>query len=139
MKNYIITSGQLTAQGNLTAYTSKGIRIHVYDRQLNALGLTKETLDKNPISAKNPLYCIADVKSYNAKKDDQGNPIPFEDGSLTMSRLTALSIFADKTDLISAHSEDVLLDAEIEHEINSQISAKGLTSDSVAKIANASI
>ena len=139
MKNYIITSGQLTAQGNLTGYTSKGIRIHVFARQLNALGLTKDSLEKTPISPSNPLFCIADEKSYNAKKDDQGNPIPFEDGSTTMVRLTALSIFQKKEQLISAHAEESLLDAEITHEINTLATARGLTSDAVAQMANASI
>ena len=139
MKNYIITSGQLTAQGNFTAYTSKGIRIHCHKRQLDSLGLTEEKLKATPISASNPLFCIAEDKSYNARKDDQGNPIPFEDGSTTMVRLTALSIFLKKEDLISAHASEALIDAEINHEINSQATALGLTSDNVATLANAAI
>ena len=86
-----------------------------------------------------PFFCIAEEKTYNARKDDGGQPIPFEDGTTTMKRLTALSAFKDKSLLINAHAEESLLDREIEHEINKQASTRGLTSDSVAQLANASI
>lgn len=133
MNNYIITSGDFTNAGNFSGYNAKGIKIHFHKRQMDSLGFSKE---KQPTY---PFYCIAEVKTYNAKKDDQGNPIPFADGKLTMERLTATSAFMNKSLLISAHAEESLLDREIEHEINKQASTRGLTSDSVAQLANASI
>ena len=145
MKNYIITSATCTDNGNVSAYTSKGERIHIYARQLQSLGLTKEELgtDKEkgtkPITVDNPLFCIAEIKTFNARKDDQGNSIPFADGSLTMSRLTALSVFTKKTQLIGAHVEENLLEQEIQHETTKVASSRGLTSDSVAQLANASV
>lgn len=145
MKNYIITSATCTDKGNVSAYTSKGERIHIYARQLASLGLTTEMLgtDKvkgtNPITVDNPLFCIAEHKTFNARKDDQGNSIPFADGSLTMTRLTAMSVFTKKTQLIGAHVEENLLEQEIQHETAKVATSRGLTSDSVAQLANATI
>jgi len=133
MNNYIITSGDFTNAGNFTGYTSKGIRIHFHKRQMDSLSFSKEKAPSYP------FFCIAEEKTYNARKDDGGQPIPFEDGTTTMKRLTALSAFKDKSLLINAHAEESLLDREIEHEINKQASTRGLTSDSVAQLANASI
>ena len=145
MKNYIITSATCTANGNVSAYTSKGERIHIYARQLTSLGLTKEQLgtDKEqgtkPITVANPLFCIAEHKTFNARKDDQGNSIPFADGSLTMTRLTALSVFTEKTQLIGAHVEENLLEQEIQHETTKVATSRGLTTSDVSTLANASV
>jgi hypothetical protein len=133
MNNYIITSGDFTKQGNFTGYTSKGIRIHFHARQMASLKFSKE----NPPVY--PFYCIAEVKTYNARKDEQGNAIPFEDGKTEMSRLTATSAFLQKDNLINAHVEESLLDREIAHEINKISAEKGFTSTDVATLSHASI
>lgn len=145
MKNYIITSATCTANGNVSAYTPKGERIHIYARQLQSLGLTKEMIGTdtvkgtNPITVDNPLFCIAEHKTFNARKDDQGNSIPFADGSTTMTRLTALSVFTKKTQLIGAHVEENLLEQEIQHETNKVATSRGLTTSDVSTLANASV
>ena len=145
MKNYIITSATCTDKGNLSAYTSKGERIHIYSRQLTSLGLTNEMIgtDKvkgtNPITVDNPLFCIAEMKTFNARKDDQGNSIPFADGSHTMTRLTALSVFTKKTQLIGAHVEENLLEQEIQHETTKIATSRGLNTSDVSTLANASV
>jgi hypothetical protein len=145
MKNYIITSATFTGAGNVSAYNTKGERVHIYARQLTNLGLTKEMLgtDKEqgtkPITPDNPLFCIAEMKTFHARKDDKGEPIPFSDGTFSMKRLTATAVFTKKTQLISAHVEENLLEQEIQHETNKVASSRGLTSDSVAQLANASV
>jgi len=133
MNNYIITSGDFTNAGNFSGYNAKSVRIHFHKRQMDSLGFSKE----NPPTY--PFYCIAETKTFDARKDDKGNPIPYSDGKFTMTRLSALSAFKDKSLLISAHAEESLLDKEIEHEINKIATTRGLTSDSVAQLANASI
>lgn len=145
MKNYIITSALCTDKGNVSAYTSKGERIHIYARQLLSLGLTKEMLgtDKEkgttPITVANPLFCIAETKTFNARIDEKGNPVAFADGSTTMTRLTALSVFTKKTDLIGAHVEENLLEQEIQHETTKVASSRGLNTSDVSTLANASV
>lgn len=124
MKNYVLTSGSLTDSGNLTGYSTIGVRVHVYQRQLEALGIK----DQNDL--KFPMFCVAEEKEFTRPVlDAQGK----ETGETeTFERLTALSLFKTKADLINAISTERLLDSEIDATVEKERKALGL-SDLVAK------
>jgi hypothetical protein len=109
----VINNGAFTKAGNFRGYTATGKDVHIFPRQLDAIGITKET------KIDFPLYVIADDKTYGAPIDaTTGQPVPYADGSFTMTRRTALSVFKSRTDIKTAIAEERTLEMEIEHEVN---------------------
>ena len=118
----VINSGNFSPNGNFNGYNTKGERIHIYKRQMDALGI-KVDADFNQ------FFAIVANKTYGAKLDASGNPIPYADGKLTMTRATATAVFKTKKEYIDAHVIDATLDAEVAQAIKKEYSAVGITSE----------
>lgn len=125
MKNLVINNGAFTNAGNFTGYTALGERVHIYARQMDVLGIKKE--DKVQF----PLFVIADIKTINTV-DKDGNETENQ-------RLTALSVFAKKEDLIQAHVDSNMLTVEIAKSVKATASSAGLSEAEVEALLEATI
>lgn len=125
MKNYVINNGTFTANGNFSGYTALGERVHLFGRQMQALGWSKQE------DVKFPFYAIGQMKQIN-QLNEKGETIG------TADRLTALSAFKTREDIKQAHADSALLDIEIAQEIRNQASTAGLSEQAVNALANAS-
>jgi hypothetical protein len=132
MKNYVINNGTFTASGNFSGYTALGERVHIFGRQIQALGWAK------PEDVKFPFYCIGTTKQIG-QLDASGKPMVDASGvAITSDRLTALSAFKTREEIKQAHADSALLDIEIQQEIRNQASTAGLSEQAVNALANAS-
>lgn len=130
MKNYVINNGQFTANGNFSGYTALGERVHIFNRQMQALGWTK------PEQVVFPFYAIGTVKQIG-QLDANGKPLVNADGTpATADRLTALSAFKTRDEIKQAHADAALLDIEITQEIRNQASTAGLSQKAIDALAN---
>jgi len=120
-KNFVINNGAFTGAGNFSGYTALGERIHVYGRQMDALGW-KTTAD-----VKFPFYAIGQMKPIS-QLDEAGNVVG------TSERLTALSAFKSREEIKQAHADSALLDIEIQQEIKAQASSAGLTDTAISNL-----
>ncbi len=128
MNSYAIISGTFTAAGNFSGYTAMGKRVHIFKRQMQALGLTADA------DVKFPLYAIAEIKTIS-KLDANRNPVVDEQGNpVTDQRLTATAVFADKAAITEACVEESTLTAEIKDSIAKAASSKGLTQSVVDQL-----
>lgn len=127
MKNFTILSGKFTGKQNFSGYSSLGQRVHIFGLQMNAIGITTDA------DVKFPFYCVAEVKEIN---EVDANMAPT---GVTHERLTALSVFKTRAELINAHVDAGLIDAEIASAIGTGASALGLTQESIGKLMNASV
>lgn len=118
MKNYVINNGSFTAAGNFSGYTALGERVHIFGRQMESLGWT--SLDDVSF----PFYAIGDVKQID-NVDENGTVISSTD------RLTALSVFKSKADIVSAHAESAFLDVEIKKSISEEAAKVGLSQSAI--------
>lgn len=131
MKNYVINNGAFTASGNFSGYTALGERVHLFGRQMQALGWSK------PEDVKFPFYCIGTTKQIG-QLDANGKPVVDANGvAVTTDRLTALSAFKTREEIKQAHADAALLDVEIQQEIRNQASTAGLSQQAVDALANA--
>jgi hypothetical protein len=131
MKNYVINNGSFTASGNFSGYTALGERVHIFGRQMQALGWSKQE------DVKFPFYCIGTVKEIGQLGAD-GKPLTDANGvALTSERLTALSAFKSREEIKQAHADNALLDIEIAQEIRTQASTAGLSESAISALANA--
>jgi hypothetical protein len=117
-KNFVINNGSFTAAGNFSGYTALGERIHVFGRQMEALGWKTNT------DVKFPFYAIGQMKPIS-QLDEAGNVVG------TTDRLTALSAFKSREEIKQAHADSALLDIEIQQEIKAQASSAGLTDSAI--------
>jgi hypothetical protein len=122
MQNLVITSGAFTTAGNYSGYTAKGLRVHVFGRQLKSVGWEAD----EDVSL--PFYAIAETKTIN-RVDAEGNAT-----GETAERLTALSVFKSKDDLVNAHVNDAMLDVEVAQKIHSVATEAGLTPELIAQL-----
>lgn len=124
MKNLVINNGKFTAAGNFSGYTALGERIHIYARQMEALGWSADT------DVVFPFYTIAQVKEIQ-QLDTDGNVIG------TSDRLTALSVFKTRAEINQAHVESAVLDIEIKKSISEEANKVGLDKASIEALLNA--
>lgn len=130
MKNYVINNGQFTANGNFSGYTALGERVHIFGRQMQALGWTK------PEQVVFPFYAIGTTKQIG-QLDANGKPLVDASGQpLVADRLTALSAFKSREEIKQAHADAALLDIEISQEIRNQAANAGLSQKAVDALAN---
>ena len=125
MKNLVINNGAFTEKGNFTGYTALGERVHIYGRQMDAIGI------KSTDKVQFPLFVIADMKTINTV-DKDGNETENQ-------RLTALSVFAKKEDLIQAHVDSNMLTVEIAKSVKVTASSAGLSEAEVEALLEATI
>jgi hypothetical protein len=132
MKNFVINNGAFTANGNFSGYTALGVRVHLHKRQMEALAWTKNE------DVKFPFFCIAEDKEIG-QLDANGKAVVDANGvEVKSSRLTALSAFKAKEEIIQAHADSKLLDINIQQEINKQATSAGLSESAISALANAS-
>ena len=118
MKNYVINNGAFTAAGNFSGYTALGERVHIFGRQMEALGW------KSNADVAFPFYSIGQMKTIN-QLNEKGDVVG------TSERLTALSAFKSREEIKQAHADSSLLDIEIQQEIKAQASSAGLTEQAI--------
>jgi hypothetical protein len=132
MKNCVINNGSFTANGNFSGYTALGERVHIFGRQMSALGWAKQE------DVKFPFYAIGTTKEIG-QLDANGKPLVDANGvAVTAQRLTALSAFKTRDEIKQAHADSALLDIEIQQEIRTQASSAGLSETAINALANAS-
>ncbi len=129
-KNYVITSGKFTDAGNFTGYNALGERLHIHKRQMEALKWEKDA------DVKTPFYAIGAEKEIG-QLDAEGNPLMAEGVPVLVTRLTALSIFKTKAELINAHVDANMLDVEIAQEFTTQATTAGLNEEAVKALLSA--
>lgn len=123
MKNYAITSGKFTGNGNFTGYNSVGERVHIHKAQMNSAGW-KEDKD---LAGKFPFYAIGTVKQIG-QLDENQQPKKNADGSpVLVDRLTATSIYTSKQALIDAQVDNLTLDLEVAKGVKEAGAKAGLT------------
>jgi len=130
----VINSGNFSDNGNFSAYNTKGERIYIHKRQMEALGY------KPGDTVQYPFFVIAENKTYGARPllDTAGKPVlnedgtqkfvPYPDGKFTMTRSTATAIFKTKEDYINAFVLDKVLDAEVAQAVKREMNAVGISS-----------
>ena len=125
MKNYVITSGSFTEAGNFSGYNALGERVHFHKRQMEALKWVKNE------DVKYPFFAIGDVKQIG-QLDENNDPKLNADGTPVMiNRLTALSAFATKAELIAAHTDNATLEIEIKSSIAGVAKSSGLNEKAI--------
>ena len=129
MKNYVINNGSFTKAGNFSGYTALGQRVHIYQRQMEALGFSTNEEVKDSL----PFYCIADLREIQPV-DDKGNPT----GEVS-ERLTALSVFKTRDEIKNAHADAAFLDIEIKQSISEQATKVGLSQSAIDSLLAVSI
>lgn len=115
MRKISILSGNFSAKGNYSGYNASGERVFIAKRQMESLGF------KADADVKFPFYCLAQNKEYEGQ-DENGQPTGNK-----FYRLTAGSVFDDKTKMINASIEDKLLDIEAEVALKAQATTAGLS------------
>ena len=125
MKNFAIHSGNFSANGNFSGYTALGERLFIHKTQMTGLGLEAGKLPSFP------FYAIGDTKMIG-QLDANGQAAVNADGSpVQVPRLQALSIFANKEALTSAHVDTATLDIEIKSAISGAATSAGLTQSAI--------
>ena len=126
----LINSGNFSENGNFSGYNVKGDRVHIFARQMKGLGINTDA----DFAAAGSIYVRAVNKVYGARLDANGNPIPYRDGSLSMSRLTATAVFKTEADYINAMASDATTDAKVKHRIAQEYASIGLTPEAVEEL-----
>jgi hypothetical protein len=132
MEKYTINNGNFTEKG-FSGYTAKGERIHLFDRQLEAIGIKKG----DNLEGKFPFYVLAEAKSYPPRMDSAGQPIPNADGTFGIkNRLTATSVFKSVEALGQVFIDEKTLDARINRMVNDAVKSFKLDDASINAMAN---
>lgn len=126
MKNYVINNGKFTTAGNFSGYTALGERIHVFQNQMEAIGI------KSLTDFEFPLFTIATEKPIETV-DADGTILK------TDKRLTALSVFKTREDIKRAHAESAFLDIEIKQAVADQASKSGLSQTAIDSLLSVAI
>lgn len=114
----VINNGQFSASGNFSGYTATGVRVHIYARQMSAIGWETDE------DVKFPFYALAKEKEITPFKADGKTP-----SDTTVSRLTATAVFTTVEELANAKGAEVLVEAQVNTIIAKQAVAAGLSDD----------
>ena len=113
-----ILSGNFTTNGNFSGYNAAGDRIHIPARQMESLGLNKDT------KIKFPLYSLVRQREFSSV-DANGQPTGEK-----FTRAQSGSVFLNEEDMIAAANADDLLKLKTKANLATQAKSTGLT-DSV--------
>lgn len=124
----VINNGQFSANGNFSGYTATGVRVHIYARQMSAIGWEADE------DVKYPFYALAKEKEIT----------PFEADGKTLSetksiRLTATAVFTTVDALAAAKGEVVLVEAKVNSIIAKQAVAAGLSEDTMKDLLSVAV
>lgn len=133
MKNFAVQSGVWSKKGNFTGKNAFGKPVFISNSNMLSLGYKEGDAIK-------PFYAIVDdVQIGQFELTVTGLPVMGDDGKpkilrdketgepVTTNRFEALSVYATKDALLSAHADDASLDAEIEAARNNAIASIGAT------------
>ncbi len=121
---FIINNGNWTEKG-FQGYNKLGKRVFIHLRQMESIGAKKgDTVNL-------PIYALGEERTYQANKDANGVAIPYADGSLSMKRVTALSVFVTKAAFVEAMNEDKFIQLEVTSGFNTKVKDLGLTADQI--------
>jgi hypothetical protein len=124
----VINNGQFSANGNFSGYTATGVRVHIYQRQMSAIGFEADE------DVKFPFYALAKEKEITPFKADGKTP-----SDTTVSRLTATAVFITVDALAAAKGEVVLVEAKVNTIIAKQAVAAGLSEDVMRELLSVAI
>ena len=124
----VINNGQFSVNGNFSGYTATGVRVHIYARQMSAIGWEADD------DVKYPFYALAKEKEIT----------PFEAVGKTLSetksiRLTATAVFTTVDALAAAKGEVVLVEAKVNSIIAKQAVAAGLSEDTMKDLLSVAV
>ena len=124
----VINNGQFSVNGNFSGYTATGVRVHIYARQMSAIGWEADD------DVKYPVYALAKEKEIT----------PFEADGKTLSetksiRLTATAVFTTVDALAAAKGEVVLVEAKVNSIIAKQAVAAGLSEDTMKDLLSVAV
>jgi len=124
----VINNGQFSANGNFSGYTATGVRVHIYARQMSAIGWEADD------DVKYPFYALAKEKEIT----------PFAADGKTLSdtksiRLTATAVFTTVDALAAAKGEVVLVEAKVNSIIAKQAVAAGLSEDTMKDLLSVAV
>ena len=124
----VINNGQFSVNGNFSGYTATGVRVHIYARQMSAIGWEADD------DVKYPFYALAKEKEIT----------PFEEDGKTLSetksiRLTATAVFTTVDALAAAKGEVVLVEAKVNSIIAKQAVAAGLSEDTMKDLLSVAV
>lgn len=124
----VINNGQFSVNGNFSGYTATGVRVHIYARQMSAIGWEADE------DVKYPFYALAKEKEIT----------PFAADGKTLSetksiRLTATAVFTTVDALAAAKGEVVLVEAKVNSIIAKQAVAAGLSEDTMKDLLSVAV
>jgi len=124
----VINNGQFSVNGNFSGYTATGVRVHIYARQMSAIGWEADD------DVKYPFYALAKEKEIT----------PFAADGKTLSdtksiRLTATAVFTTVDALAAAKGEVVLVEAKVNSIIAKQAVAAGLSEDTMKDLLSVAV
>jgi len=124
----VINNGQFSVNGNFSGYTATGVRVHIYARQMSAIGWEADD------DVKYPFYALAKEKEIT----------PFMADGKTLSetksiRLTATAVFTTVDALAAAKGEVVLVEAKVNSIIAKQAVAAGLSEDTMKDLLSVAV
>jgi len=117
-----IRSGNFTDSDNFSGYPASGDRVHIPARQLENLGITKDS------KIDFPFYALVKVREFDTI-DADGNPT-----GVKFKRLQAGSIFKTKAEMLEAYNEDALMDLEAKAQLKAQAKAMDLDEDAISTL-----
>ena len=126
MKNLVINNGKFTTAGNFSGYTALGERVHIFSRQMETLGWSKNE------EVKLPFFAIAEIKDVDTI--DANGVV-----TATSQRLTALSVFKTREEIKQAHAESAFLDIEVKQAVAEQASKSGLSQSAIDSLLSVAI
>lgn len=126
MKNLVINNGKFSTAGNFSGYTALGERVHIYKRQMETLGWTKDE------EVKAPFFVIAENKDIDTV--DANGVV-----TKTDVRLTALSVFKTREEIKQAHADSAFLDIEVKQAVAEQASKSGLSQSAIDSLLSVAI
>lgn len=122
MLTVAILSGNFTGANNFSGYNAQGQRIHVPARQMENLGLNKDS------KIDFPLYALVVEREFD-ELNENGEPT-----GVKFKRQQAGSIFKTKAEMIAAANADKMLNIETAAALQSSAKAAGLTEDAVSAL-----
>lgn len=132
-RNFAITGGNFTDNGNFSGYNTLGERLHIHKRQMEAIGW-KEQED-----VVFPFFAIGGIKQIG-QLDENGEPKVNEDGSAVLvDRLTATAVFKTREALVTAHVDEATLELDIKVGIAGHAKSKGLNEKAIDALLAAAI
>jgi hypothetical protein len=130
IQKVVIVSGQWSGTGNFSGYDVLGTeRYHIPSRLMASLGYKKDDV------VQMPLFATVVKKSFPARLDDKGAPIPNADGTFGIQdRPTVTSLFKTKQDGVNAFVDATGYARDVDVALKMAESAANANSTTLSKL-----